>query len=621
VAESPDPPCPGPVPGAMTFARAWFKAIAGTSYLPMAQAEVESFLLELTQRLCDALHAEPFSPQIGLQIGADLVGAHVTSAEALGRTVEVIDARLLRDLGLGGDAGFDDVRDRMARLLGTVATGFARSLRDRTLDEQEMVRRAAMIARDTAERRLRDSESRFRHQANHDPLTGLPNRALFTERLDRAFATAAARGRLGVCFIDLDGFKVVNDTLGHHVGDQLLTGVAKRLGQAVADHLLARMGGDEFVVLVEDTTCNDDVLKVADATLGALGEPFHIDGHEITVSASIGIVERPVGGTSSSDLMRAADLTLHWAKKSGKGRWALFDAERNERELAQYALAAAMPAALDRKEFFLEYQPLVSLAGGGLLGVEALVRWEHPERGVLGPSHFIDVAEETGLIVRLGLRALAHACKQARQWLDLGGQAPFISVNLAVRQVRDASLVREVTAILDRTGLPPERLQLEITESALMSSADEPVRALRALADLGIRVAIDDFGTGYSNLSYLRNLPVCELKLAGSFVEGLRSPAQDAGRATDERILTTLVSLAHTLGLTVTAEGVETAAQAERLRLLGCDAAQGWHFGRPGPPERIAELITPATVTAASHVDAGPAPVELAPARTSVPEE
>jgi diguanylate cyclase len=578
----------------MTFARAWFKAIAGTSYVPMAQAEVESFLLELTERLRDGLYAEPFSPQIGLQVGSDLVSAHVTSAEALGRTLEVIDARLLRDLGLGGDAGFDDLRDRMARLLGMVATGFARAMRDRTLDEQEMVRRAAMVALATAERRLRDSESRFRHQANHDPLTGLPNRALFTERLDRVYGAAAAGGRLGVCFIDLDGFKVVNDTLGHHIGDQLLAAVAKRLRQAVADHLLARMGGDEFVVLVEQTTCNDDVLKVADATLGALGDPFLIDGHEITVSASIGIVERPVGGASASDLLRAADLTLHWAKKSGKGKWALFDADRNERELAQYALAAAMPAALDRREFFLEYQPLVSLADGGLLGVEALVRWEHPERGVLGPSHFIEVAEETGLIVRLGQRALAHACRQARTWLDLGGQAPFISVNLAVRQVRDASLVRQVTAILDETGLPPQRLQLEITESALMSSADEPVRALRALADLGIRVAIDDFGTGYSNLSYLRDLPVCELKLAGSFVEGLRSPAQDAGRAIDERILTTLVSLAHTLGLTVTAEGVETAAQAERLRMLGCDAAQGWHFGRPGPPERIAELITPA---------------------------
>jgi diguanylate cyclase (GGDEF)-like protein len=597
----------------MTFARAWFKAIAGTSYLPMDQDEVESFLLGLTQRLCDALHAEPFRSQIGFEVGSDLVAGHVTAPEALGRTVEVIDARLLHDVGLAGDAGSDDLRDRMARLLGTVSTGFARALRDRTLEEQEMVRRAAMVARDTAERRLRDSESRFRHQANHDPLTGLPNRALFTERLGRAFAAAAGCRRLGVCFIDLDRFKVVNDTLGHHIGDQLLTAVALRLGQAVGEHLLARMGGDEFVVLVEDTSCTDDVLKVADATLAALGHPIRIEGHEITVSASIGIVERSIAGTTPSDLMRAADLTLNWAKKSGKGRWALFDAERNDRELAQYALTAAMPAALDRREFFLEYQPLVSLAHGGLLGAEALVRWRHPEHGVLPPSRFIEVAEETGLIVRLGIRALARACEQARDWLNLGGQTLFVSVNLAVRQVHDAGLVREVTTILDRTGLPPDRLQLEITESALMSTADEPVRALRALADLGIRLAIDDFGTGYSNLSYLRNLPVCELKLAGSFVAGLHSPAQDAGSVIDERILATLVSLAHALGLTVTAEGVETAAQAERLRLLGCDAAQGWHFGRPSPPAAIAELV-------ARPVGAiGPVPVVPVPARWSTP--
>lgn len=593
----------GASPGAATFARAWYKAIAGTSYLPMARAEVESFLLDLTRRLSDALRAEPFSPHIGYLVGSALVGAHVTSAEALGRTVEVIDARLLRDLGLAAGAdtsvsadasvGADDLRDRLARLLGTVTTGFARALRDRTLDEQETVRRAAMIARDTAERRLRDSESRFRHQANHDPLTGLPNRALFTERLRHAFSEAQAQARrLGICFIDLDGFKVVNDTLGHHIGDGLLAAVAQRLRQAVYDNLVARMGGDEFVVLVENTNGTEDALKVAGAALAAFDAPIHIEGHEITVSASIGIVERPATGTTPSDLMRAADLTLHWAKKSGKGRWALFDAERNERELAQYALTAAMPAALDRREFFLEYQPLVALADGALLGVEALVRWRHPEHGVLAPSRFISVAEETGLIVRLGLRALAHACKQARNWLDLGGHTPFVSVNLAVRQVHDASLVGDVTSILDHTGLPPDRLQLEITESALMSTADEPVRALRALADLGIRVAIDDFGTGYSNLAYLRNLPVCELKVAGSFVESLRSPAQDPGRATDERILATLVSLAHTLGLTVTAEGVETAAQAERLRLLGCDAAQGWHFGRPGPPDRIAKLVS-----------------------------
>ena len=571
-------------PGLAVFARAWAKAVTGTSYLPVTPAQLEEFLEGLTLRLLDALYAEPFSLRSGYQIGSDLVAAHIASAEGLGRTIEVIDLRLLRDLGLSGD----DLRDRMARLLGTVAIGYARALRDRTLDEQESIRRAAMVAREQAERALRESEARFRHQATHDPLTNLPNRALFTERLEAVFERDGGSGRrLGVCFVDLDGFKMVNDTLGHHAGDLLLTSVAAKLRRGAGEHLVARMGGDEFVILVEDTTCTDDVLKVADAALAAVSEPSTVDGQELRVSASIGIVERPVAGTTPSEVMRAADITLHWAKTSGKSRWALFDPERHERELTRYALSSAMPAALERGEFCLDYQPLVSLADGRLLGVEALVRWRHPQLGVLRPDKFIGLAEETGLIVRLGGWVLAEACRQARRWIDLSPKAPFVSVNLAVRQVRGPGLVQEVTSLLREHGLPPGRLQLEITESAMMNGADESVDSLRSLADLGVRIAIDDFGTGYSNLSYLRTLPVCELKVAGSFVEGLRAPDS----FTDERILATLVSLAHTLDLTVTAEGVETAAQADRLRAIGCDAAQGWHFGVPMPPSHVDTLL------------------------------
>jgi diguanylate cyclase (GGDEF)-like protein len=574
--------------GYATFARAWAKAITGTSYMPVTQAELEAFLESLTVRLVDALFAEPFSLRRGYQIGADLVAAHIASAEGLGRTIEVIDLRLLRDLGLSGD----DMRDRMARVLGTVAIGYARALRDRTLDEQESIRRAALVAREQAEHALRESEARFRHQATHDPLTDLPNRTLFTERLDAVFGRQGTAGRrLGLCFVDLDGFKMVNDTLGHHVGDLLLLSVADRLRRGLGAHLVARMGGDEFVILVEDTTCTDDVLKVADAALAAITEPSIVDDHELRVSASIGIVERPVEGTSPREVMRDADITLHWAKTAGKGRWALFDSDRNQRELTRYALSAAMPSALDRGEFCLDYQPLVSLTDGALLGVEALVRWHHPQLGVLRPDHFIGLAEETGLIVRLGSWVLAEACRQARRWADVSPSAPFVSVNLAVRQVREPELVDEVTALLQEHSLPPDRLQLEITESAMMSTADESVGALRSLADLGVRVAIDDFGTGYSNLSYLSKLPVCELKVAGSFVEGLRAPAADPASLTDERILATLVSLAHTLDLTVTAEGVETANQADRLRAIGCDAAQGWHFGRPSSPSDVEALL------------------------------
>ncbi|NES12333.1 bifunctional diguanylate cyclase/phosphodiesterase [Micromonospora sp. PPF5-17] len=562
--------CPG------AFARAWAKAVSGTSYLPMTQAQLEALLQRLTGRLAAAIQSEPFDLRIGQQVGAELVQAHIASAEGLGRTVEVIQLRLVRDLGLVAD----DVEDRMARLLATVATGYARALRDRTLDEQESIRRAAMMARAQAERALRESEARFRHQATHDPLTDLPNRTLFTERLAAAIAGA---DRVGVCFLDLDRFKVVNDSLGHQIGDLLLVSVAQRLRRALGEHLVARLGGDEFVILVESTAGTDDAVRVAEAALAAVSEPALVDGHELTVSASIGIVERPAAGTSPMELMRAADSTLHWAKAAGGARWSIFDADRNRRELARYALSAAIPAALDRGEFYLDYQPLTSLRDGRVLGMEALVRWRHPELGVLRPDSFIGLAEETGLIVRLGAWVLAEACREARGWADVAGDAPFVSVNLAVQQVRRPGLVDEVRDLLRRTGLPPGRLQLEITESTMMSTAEEPVRALRVLADLGVRIAIDDFGTGYCNLAYLRDLPVTELKVAGEFVTGLRAPADDPASRTDERILASLVSLAHALKVTVTAEGVETAEQAERLRAIGCDAAQGWHFGRPGP--------------------------------------
>jgi diguanylate cyclase (GGDEF)-like protein len=592
----------GSDPGVTAFARAWAKAIAGTSYVPMTYAEIEAYLRQLTRRLAIALREEPLRIRTGYEIGADLVAKHFASAEALGRTVEVVDLRLQRDLELVGD----DAHDRVGRLLGAIAAGYARALRDRTLDEQESIRRAALVARQQAEQALRVSEARFRHQATHDPLTGLPNRAMLSERLNRAFADGNGR-RVGVCFVDLDGFKVVNDSLGHAVGDRLLATVAHRLDERLTGtgHLVARMGGDEFVILVEGTTGTDDVTRVADTALAAVAEPVHIDGHDLSVSASIGVVEQPVAHSNPSELMRAADITLNWAKSAGKGRWAIFDPRRNDVDLARYALSAAMPGALDRNEFFVDYQPMVSLADGALVGVEALVRWQHPRLGLLPPDRFVGLAEETGLIVKLGGWVLDEACRQAARWHANGDRGFYISVNLAMRQVHDPALVDTVLAVLDRTGLRPGSLQLEITESAAMNSDDEPVAALRALAARGVRIAIDDFGTGYSNLGYLRTLPVRELKIAGSFVHSLRSP-DATGNPTDECILASLVSLAHTLGLTVTAEGVETPEQADRLRAIGCDAAQGWLFGRPGPPEQIAAAVAPAPVSPATTAPKAP---------------
>jgi diguanylate cyclase (GGDEF)-like protein/PAS domain S-box-containing protein len=446
-----------------------------------------------------------------------------------------------------------------------------------------------------------EMQERLRFQAEHDPLTGLPNRVRFFDRL--ATALADDRQRVGVCFLDLDGFKSINDGLGHSVGDQLLAVVARRLAASVAPagHLVARMGGDEFVILVERCTGTAALVAVAQSVLAALAAPIHLDGHQLTVSASVGVVDSPTAGSNPTDVMKAADTTLYWAKAEGRGRWAIFDPVRGANDATRSALAAALPAALDRGEFVLEYQPITRLADHTVTAVEALVRWQHPQLGRLGPDRFITLAEETGLIVRLGRWVLEQSCRQASRWRAEHPDHPVaVSVNISARQVADPYLVGEVAGVLTRTGLPPELLQLELTESAVMATGGEPMRTLRRLAGLGVRLAIDDFGTGYSNLAYLRRMPIQVLKLAGPFVEGMRVAGPDGDR--DERIVDALVRLAHALGLTVTAEAVETEQQADRLAALGCDQAQGWHFGRPVP----AGAITDALSTRRSQAAAGP---------------
>ncbi|RKN28818.1 putative bifunctional diguanylate cyclase/phosphodiesterase [Micromonospora musae] len=438
-------------------------------------------------------------------------------------------------------------------------------------------------------------QQRLRFQALHDPLTGLPNRTLFFETLGRLLDTAGPEQRVGVCFLDLDGFKAINDSLGHDLGDNLLVVIARRLADCVADHghLVARMGGDEFVILVDGGDGLDDAVAVADAALAAVATPVYIGDQQLTVSASVGIVECPAGETNASDLMKAADTTLYWAKAEGRGRWAVYDPERSAREIARSSLAAKLPTALDRGEFVLRYQPIVSLLEGRMLAVEALVRWQHPELGLLGPDRFIGLAEETGLIVRLGEWVLRRACRDAEQWRRGFPDARLVvSVNLAARQTDDPTIVETVADALASSGLPAELLQLELTESAVMGTAGEPLRALHRLAALGVRLAIDDFGTGYSNLAYLRRLPIHCLKLAGPFVEGIRGDDADAvADRRDERIVDALVRLAHALELWVTAEAVETGVQAERLRALRCDTGQGRLFGAPMPADRIAARL------------------------------
>jgi diguanylate cyclase (GGDEF)-like protein/PAS domain S-box-containing protein len=446
------------------------------------------------------------------------------------------------------------------------------------------------MVEDVTDRRM--LEQRLRHQALHDPLTGLPNRTLFTDRLAEIFAERAPDARVGLCYLDLDGFKRVNDTLGHDIGDQLLAAVARRLDERLSGpgRLLARMGGDEFVLLVEPSPGAEQVAELAQATLDAVSRPFWVDRHRLRVSVSIGVVDRRVDQTSPADLLKAADVTLYRAKSDGRGRWAMYDAERSAREVARYELAAALPDALDRGDFTLAYQPIVSLDDGAIRGVEALLRWRHPRLGLLLPDEFVALAEETGLIVPLGRWVLETACRQAAAWSeDLPGSEMFVSVNIAAGQAQEPTFVDDVVATLDQTGLDPALLQLELTESAIMDTNGAPLDAMHTLTARGVRTAIDDFGTGYSNLAYLGRLPVQTLKLAGSFIDGLR----DADRVdlVHEEIVNTIVRLAHALGLTVTVEGIETQSQADQLRALRCDTAQGWLFARPQSAEEMTALL------------------------------
>ncbi|NMO93670.1 EAL domain-containing protein [Actinomycetospora sp. TBRC 11914] len=688
------------------LARDWAAEVEGTSYVPMGSDELVEYLTEISADLVAALRARPADTGVGLEAGRRLVAAHFTGPSTVERTIVLLATRLPELLG-------DEVRADVTVLIGALAAGYSTTLRDRTLDEQEAIRRAVIVARHQTEQALHASEARFRamfyeaaigiglgdlqgrivevnpkltelfgytaqemrrrtvgelahpddlpsvwvqyerllageldnfgvekrfyrkdgeeiicnltlslvrdehgdpayqvamledvterhllqshleYQAYHDTLTTLPNRALFSARIERIFDSTPPHSarRIGICFLDLDGFKAVNDSLGHEVGDLMLQAVATRLAEQATDgELVARMGGDEFVVLVENSRGVAQLVALAERLLDALGRPLVLAGQELSVTASIGIVERPVADGDTSDLMRAADITLYSAKADGRGRWALHDPSRDEAEVTRFALSAAMPVAIEREEFFALYQPLVAMSDHGMRGVEALVRWHHPQLGVLGPGRFIGLAEETGAIVALGHWVLVRACRDARRWYDeFGDAAPFVSVNVAPRQLHEPNLLGDVEVVLAETGLPPHLLQIELTERALTSDEGAPLKALDGLRALGVRIAIDDFGTGYSNLSYLRKLPVDVIKLDGSFGEGLREA--DAADPVDERILGTLVELGHALGMTVCAEGVETAAQAARLRRLGCDEGQGWHFAAALPREDIGDVL------------------------------
>jgi diguanylate cyclase (GGDEF)-like protein/PAS domain S-box-containing protein len=437
-------------------------------------------------------------------------------------------------------------------------------------------------------------QEQLTYQAFHDPLTSLPNRALFMDRLEHAMIRADRREQaVALLFLDLDNFKIVNDSLGHQAGDLMLIAAARRLLECVrAEDTVARLGGDEFTILIEDVRGLDGALDVAERISEQLRAPFVIHGHELFTTASIGIAVSGFDVSTSADLLRNADLAMYRAKADGKARHIVFDSAMNLQAMKRLQLESALRRAVEREELRLVFQPIMSLDTMGIDRVETLVRWEHPERGMVSPADFIPLAEETGLIVPIGMWILAEACRQAQRWQEELPDAPqpVVSVNLSPRQFQHPTLVEDIIRILHETGLPPERLELEITEGAVMEDPAAARATLQRIHDLEISLAIDDFGTGYSSLSYLKRFPVSVLKVDQSFVRGIGQDEQDSA------IVRGVIALAHSLNLSVTAEGIETFEQLARLRELGCNHGQGYLLSRPVPSQAIAALLARATV-------------------------
>ncbi|HEX6678877.1 MAG TPA: EAL domain-containing protein [Actinomycetes bacterium] len=486
------------------------------------------------------------------------------AAEAAAATARGMRAKRVADLTLA-----------LALLLAAVIIGllFRRSERA----HREVVRAGDELLEQErrALRQAERSQDVIRYQAQHDALTKLPNRTLFGERV----AHAVARGKPAVLFVDLDDFKRVNDSLGHAAGDALLVTVAERLRASLRpDDTAARLGGDEFAVLLE-TADADGAALVAQRIITHLAEPFDLGGTTVLVRASIGIALTSTG-RHDADLLRDADVAMYVAKTAGKGRFSFFEPSMHERVRGRLQVESELRSALEWDQLAVLYQPIVRLADGEVVAAEALVRWRHPSRGLLGPGEFLSVAEETGLILPLGRLVLRHACQQARALSEAACRPIRVSVNVAAQQLADDSLVADVEMALDGASLDPRQLVLEFVESAVMQDSESVARSVDALHRLGLGLALDDFGTGYSSLSHLQRFPITQLKIDRSFV----------GRvgAGELAMVEVIMQIARTLRLELVAEGVESASQVDRLRELGCQLAQGYHFSRPLEAEVLA---------------------------------
>jgi diguanylate cyclase (GGDEF)-like protein/PAS domain S-box-containing protein len=474
-------------------------------------------------------------------------------------------------------------------VLGTFAM-YSATVREPTGTETLLIDAATRIAGIAVERK--QSEDRIHFLANHDALTGLPNRALLKDRLSQAIFNAERYGRwVTVAFIDLDNFKIVNDSLGHNVGDELLKTVARRMVDCVrTTDTVVRLGGDEFVILLLDQPKSADIISAIIQKLGAaIAEPVSLDGRAIRVTSSIGIANYPSDGMDAETLMANADAAMYRAKELGRDHFQFYTPELNAKVHEKFLFQEELRSAVARSEFVLLYQPQVDLRTGRVFAVEALIRWKHPTLGMVPPIKFIPIAEETGLIVRIGDWVLHEACRQNKAWQDAGLPHMNVCVNVSARQFAEKSLVARVSSALQDSGLEAKYLELELTESLIMQDVEQAVSIMEELQDLGVQVSIDDFGTGYSSLSALKHFPVARLKIDKSFISNLPTSEND------KAVASAVISLGQKLSLRVIAEGVETDDQVAFLRENNCDEMQGYHFCKPIPALAIAELLTTIT--------------------------
>jgi diguanylate cyclase (GGDEF)-like protein len=425
------------------------------------------------------------------------------------------------------------------------------------------------------------------HSAEHDFLTTLPNRLLLNDRVSQAIAFAGRHAnRVAILFLDLDGFKHINDSLGHSVGDKVLRSIAKRLVDCVrSSDTVSRQGGDEFVVLLSDVAQLEDAANMARRMLQAVAQPHSVDHYDLHVTTSIGVSVYPEDGQDAETLIKNADTAMYQAKEHGPQSFRFFTPAMNVRAVERQFIEENLRSALERGELALHYQPKINLRTGLLSGAEALLRWTHPTRGPIHPLQFMPVAEECGLILSIGQWVLGEACRQARAWIDDRMPLPTMAVNISAMEFRDENFLEGVFAVLNETGLNPRSLQLELTESVLMKHVDSTLSILNALKSEGVGLAVDDFGTGYSSLSYLERFPIDTLKIDQSFVRQITRASEKTN------LVTAIIGMGHNLSLQVVAEGVETREELEFLQSYGCDEAQGYYFARPMPPEDFTEMF------------------------------